>query len=62
MLVPISMGTNMAAGNRKKHLEFTFASRPNLVPRVLWLFGQRKGASRDSGIMEKDNFFDWTSG
>ena len=34
----------------------------NLVPRVLWLFGQRMGASRDSGIMEKDNFFDWSSG
>ena len=32
----------------------------NLVPRVLWLFGQRMGASRDSGIMEKDNFFDWS--
>ena len=25
-----------------------------LLPRVLWLFGQRMGASRDSGIMEKD--------
>ena len=24
---------------------------PNLVLRVLWLFGQRMGASRDSGIM-----------
>ena len=24
----------------------------NLVPRVHWLFGQREGASRDSGIME----------
>ena len=33
----------------------------NLVPRVLWLFGQRMGASRDSGIMEKDNFFDLSS-
>ena len=31
--------------------------RLNLVPRVLWLFGQRMGASRDSGIMEKDIFF-----
>ena len=27
MLVPMYMGTNMAAGNRKKHLEFTFARR-----------------------------------
>ena len=25
---------------------------PNLVPRVLWLFGQRVGASRDSGVLE----------
>ena len=25
---------------------------PNLVPRVLWLFGQRMGASRDSGVLE----------
>ena len=33
----------------------------NLVPRVLWLFGQRMGASRDSGIMEKYNFLDWSS-
>ena len=24
----------------------------NLVPRVLWLFGQRVGASRDSGVLE----------
>ena len=31
----------------------------NLVPRVLWLFGQRMGASRDSGEFEKINFFDW---
>ena len=30
----------------------TVPSRDNLVPRVLWLFGQRMGASRDSGIME----------
>ena len=29
----------------------------NLVPRVLWVFGQRVDASRDSGIMEKFNFF-----
>ena len=27
-------------------------SQANLVPRVHWLFGQREGASRDSGIME----------
>ena len=27
-------------------------SRRNLVPRVLWLFGQRVGASRDSGVLE----------
>ena len=33
----------------------------NLVPRVLRLFGQRGGARRDSGIMEKYNFFDWSS-
>ena len=25
---------------------------PNLVPRVLWLFGQRMSASRDSGVLE----------
>ena len=31
MLVPISMGTNMAAGNRKKHLEFTFARTEKFV-------------------------------
>ena len=40
------------------------ATRPralNLVPRVLRLFGQRGGARRDSGIMEKYNFFDWSS-
>ena len=24
----------------------------NLVPRVLWLFGQRVGANRDSGVLE----------
>ena len=35
--------------------------RHNLVPRVLRLFGQRGGARRDSGIMEKFNFFDWSS-
>ena len=27
MLVPMYMGTNMAAGNSRKHLEFTFARR-----------------------------------
>ena len=31
--------------------------KTNLVPRVHWLFGQREGASRDSGIMEKNLFF-----
>ena len=30
----------------------SFKTPSNLVPRVLWLFGQRMGASRDSGIME----------
>ena len=34
-------------------------TQTNLVPRVHWLFGQREGASRDSGIMEKIYFFDW---
>ena len=29
----------------------------NLVPRVLWLFGQRMGASRDSGEFEKISIF-----
>ena len=29
----------------------------NLVPRVLWLFGQRVGASRDSGELEKIGIF-----
>ena len=33
----------------------------NLVLRVLCLFGQRVDASRDSGIMEKYNVFDWLS-
>ena len=28
----------------------------NLVPRVLWLFGQRAGASRDAGEFEKKFF------
>ena len=36
MLVPISMGTDMAAENRKKHLEFTFAKRE--VCSLLWTF------------------------
>ena len=30
-----------------------FQNLTNLVPRVLWLFGQRAGASRDAGMMEK---------
>ena len=29
-----------------------FLALYNLVPRVHWLFGQREGASTDSGIME----------
>ena len=29
----------------------------NLVSRVLWLFGQRMGASRDSGEFEKISIF-----
>ena len=29
----------------------------NLVPRVLWLFGQQVGASRDAGEFEKKFFF-----
>ena len=29
-----------------------FPTWDNLVPRVLWLFGQRIGASRDSGVLE----------
>ena len=29
-----------------------FHSHSNLVPRVLWLFGQRVGARRDSGELE----------
>ena len=36
MWVPISMGTNMAAGNGKKHLEFTFVRRE--VCFLLWTF------------------------
>jgi len=27
MLVPIRMGTNMAAGNQKKHLSLSFATK-----------------------------------
>ena len=27
MLVPIQMGTNMAAGNQKKHLSLSFATK-----------------------------------
>ena len=33
-------------------LDFNELERLNLVPRVLWLFGQRMGASRDSGVLE----------
>ena len=50
--LPLSSGTgNGRSGNLV----------PNLVPRVLRLFGQRGGARRDSGIMEKYHFFDWSS-
>ena len=35
----------------RTHL-FLFIKNANLVPRVLWLFGQRAGASRDSGVLE----------
>ena len=38
-----------------------FFRHVNLVPRVPRLFGQRGGARRDSGIMEKYHFFDWSS-
>ena len=33
------------------------ACERNLVPRVLWLFGQRVGASRDSGEFETNYIF-----
>jgi len=31
----------------------------NVIPRVLRLLGQRVVAGRDSGVMEKYDFFDW---
>ena len=50
-----------SAGRRQERLWDNGISYPNLVPRVFRLFGQRGGARRDSGIMEKYNFFDWSS-
>ena len=35
----------------------TYQRSDNLVPRVLWLFGQRMGASRDSGEFENISIF-----
>ena len=44
---------NAASGNEiDVFWDQKFHYPSNLVPRVLWLFGQRMGASRDSGIME----------
>ena len=36
----------------KLHMLERNENASNLVPRVLWLFGERVDASRDSGIME----------
>jgi len=33
MLVPIRMGTNMAAGNQQKHLSLSFATKRNFICR-----------------------------
>ena len=33
MLVPIQMGTNMAAGNQQKHLLLSFATKAYIYPR-----------------------------
>ena len=33
MLVPIRMGTNMAAGNQQKHLSLSFAQNREFIPR-----------------------------
>ena len=33
MLVPIRMGTNMAAGNQQKHLSLSFAIKRELISR-----------------------------
>ena len=38
--------------NQRFFPEASFPLDPNLVPRVLWLFSQRVGASRDSGVLE----------
>jgi len=32
MLVPIRMGTNMAAGNQQKHLSLSFATKAKIYP------------------------------
>ena len=32
MLVPIRMGTNMAAGNQQKHLSLSFATKARIYP------------------------------
>ena len=32
MLVPIRMGTNMAAGNQQKHLTLSFATKEGIYP------------------------------
>jgi len=34
MLVPIWMGTNMAAGNQQKHLSLSFATKGKFISRV----------------------------
>ena len=41
------------SGTKMSLQETAIVPRVNLVPRVLWLFGQRVGASRDSGEFEK---------
>ena len=33
MLVPIRMGTNMAAGNQEKHLSLSFATKREVISR-----------------------------
>ena len=38
---------------RNQGEDLIVARKPNLVPRVLWLFGQQVGARRDSGELEK---------
>ena len=44
-------------GNLQLLCNWSKAARTNLVPRVLWLFGQRVGASRDSGELKKNEIF-----